>query len=867
MKIVKMRANHVETPLGYELSDLTLSWKVEEAEGKKTRSAQVRIYADAQRKNLLHDSAASGREKIDSLGYCPGIELQPRTRYYWSVEVETDSGCRAEGFSWFETGKMQEPWQASWISSSGGEHPLLKREFSLPTEVRSARAYVCGLGLYELYVNGQKAGNEYLTPYCNDYRFWKQVQVYDVTALLRRGENAVGSMLGNGWYKGRFGYESYERCNLFGDRFAFLCELHIELADGEKLCIFTDESWKWKPSFVLESGIYDGETIDARLLDADWCQPGRGNNFQPVERISLSREDLRDRMSVPVRITERLPVAEVIRTPKGETVLDFGQEITGWVEFTCRLPQGEKIRLQYGEILQNGCFYRDNLRTAKAEFVYTSDGKERYIRPHFTFYGFRYVRVEGVEVAPEDFVACVLHSDLDFTGNIETSDARINRLFQNAFWSQRGNFLDVPTDCPQRDERMGWTGDAQIFAATASFNMYTPAFYAKYMQDALEEQIHLYNGSVPHAVPMMIEDTSEFGSHGAAAWADMAIIIPWTMYVFYGDKALLQKQYANMQAWAEYLLKEDAETGGKRLRHTGFHFGDWLALDTPEGAEDDRFGGTDPYLVASACYFYVMNMIAKAATVLGKSDDAEKYGKAAEEIRQAIQKEYFLPGGLCRFDTQTAYVLGLYMHLVPKEDRPGALRRLEEKLRENNMHLSTGFVGTPYLCPTLSQEKRDEEAYQLLFNDDFPSWLYEVDMGATTVWERWNSVLPDGHISGTGMNSLNHYAYGSIAEWMYRYMCGIQPREDAPGFRSFRLQPRPSRRLQWAKASFDSPVGRIESSWEYKDGIFRYCCSVPFDAEAELTLPFDGETCINGDRTEDRSFHLTPGRYVFEQKL
>ena len=869
MEIVKMRANHVETPLGYALEPLRLSWKVEDSRGKKQEKACVKIAEDALFQNILYHS---GYKELNNLCVAPGIQLKPRKRYYWSVQVWSDAGETAGATSWFETGKQTEAWQASWIAPPKGrtEHPLLRGSFSLEAPVRSARAYVCGLGLYEFFVNGEKAGQEYFTPGYNDYTFWKQVQTYDVTQWLHKGENRLGCMLGNGWYKGRFGFEeNADRKELFGDRFAFLCELHVKLENGKEVVLGSGRDWEWKPSPVLESGIYDGERYDARLETENWCLPESGQEgWMPAELWEPDSWTLEDRRSLPVEITKRLPVKELIHTPKGEWVLDFGQEITGWVEFTCDLPSGKAVWLQYGEILQDGCFYRENLRSAKAEYTYISRGEKAQVRPHFTFYGFRYVKVEGMEaVNPEAFTACVLHSKMDFTGKIHTSDPKVNRLFQNALWSQRGNFVDVPTDCPQRDERMGWTGDAQVFAPTASFNMYTPAFYAKYMWDMLKEQTGLYGGSVPHTVPMMIEDLKR-EAHGSCAWADAAIFIPWTLYLFYGDTVLLEQQYANMVEWGEYLIREDQREGGRHLRQTGFHFGDWLALDAPDRKENSVFGGTDVYFVASAYYYRSIFLLAQAAQVLEKKEDARKYKKLAGEILQAFRAEYLLEDGKARSDTQTAYVLLLQFEMLQPEEIPGAVENLRRKLRESQMHLTTGFVGTPYLCPALSENGAQEDACTLLLNQDYPSWLYEVNMGATTIWERWNSVLPDGHVSDTGMNSLNHYAYGSIVEWMYRYLCGINPSAEMPGFRKICFTPLPDPRFRFAEATFDSPMGLCRSQWRYEGDRWLYTCTVPFGAEAELVLPMEGT--LKGEDGQPRTgkrFFLHAGTYEFRANL
>jgi alpha-L-rhamnosidase len=506
--------------------------------------------------------------------------------------------------------------------------------------------------------------------------------------------------------------------------------------------------------------------------------------------------------------------------------------MVGWLEFKTSAPKGTEITLQYGEILQDRNFYRENLRTAKAEYKYIANGEEAVVRPYFTFYGFRYVKVEGWygELKAEDFAGCVLYSDMELTGHIETSNPLVNRLFLNALWGQKGNFLDIPTDCPQRDERMGWTGDAQVFSGTACFNMDTFAFFSKYGYDLGREQEDK-NGMVPMVVP-----TTNLQGGGSSAWGDAATIIPWNVYVQYGDKKILEQQFESMKAWVDYIKREDDNSGGKRLWTTGFHFGDWLALD---GA-DPNFptGGTDIAFISSAYYCYSSRIVSKAAKVLGKEELAKEYEALTNEVREAIRDEYFSKNGRITINTQTALIISLFMELAPEDKRERVANDLREKLKKDKNYLKTGFVGTPYLCKVLSENGCNDLAYTLLLNKDCPSWLYSVIMGATTIWERWNSVMPDGKISPEGMNSLNHYAYGSIAEWMYRYVAGINPVEDKPGFRHINLTPMPDYRLKYAKAEYNSAVGTYESQWEIaEEGQLKFKFVIPFNATAALVLP------------------------------
>ena len=838
MKITRLKTNRITNPLGFTLGKPRLSYVVTETNAKKQIAARIEVALDEAFTNIIHDSGKRG--DIDSLAYELPIELQPRTRYYWRVHVWADNGDYAvSDVAWFETAKMSEPWAGKWIvpEMDKSVHPVLSRSFNLSGSIASARAYICGLGLYELRINGVKAGDEYLSPHFNAYHKWLQYQTYDVTGLLRQGENRAEVILGNGWYKGRFGFDGHS-ANLYGDEFALICEIVVTYADGSSVVIPSDTTWIARKSKIIDSSIYDGEIYDATLEQTE--------SF-PVREADLGYDRLMARLSLPVVIKEERKPVQVIHTPAGETVLDMGQNMVGWLQFRTNAPKGTVIRLQYGEVLQDGNFYRDNLRTAKAEYTYIADGTEAVVRPHFTFYGFRYVKVEGWpgELNPDDFTGCVLYSDLEQTGSIETSNELVNRLFLNALWSQKGNFLDVPTDCPQRDERMGWTGDAQVFSGTASFNMDTYAFFNKYLYDISREQEDR-NGMVPHVVPAV-----NVQGGGSSAWGDAATIIPWNIYLHYGDKAILEQQFESMKSWVDFIKRADDESGGRRLWTVGFHFGDWLALDGSN--PDSPMGGTDTDFIASAYYCYSARLVAKAAKVLGKEELAAQYQKLSDEVKAAIQDEFFSKNGRLAINTQTAYALALFMDLVPEVFKDRIAHDLRKRLRLDRNRLRTGFVGTPYLNRVLSQYGSNDVAYTLLLNDDYPGWLYAVKLGATTIWERWNSILPDGKISDTGMNSLNHYAYGSIVEWMYRHVAGINPAEDKPGFRHAVLSPQPDFRLKWVKAQLQSASGLYKSEWSFNDeGHLTFRFTVPFNATATVRLPYANvnEIRINGTKLD-----------------
>lgn len=870
MIIERLKTNHVVTPLGFALGHPVFSYVVTESTGKKQKAAQIRVASDEAMTKLLYDSGL--REDISSLAFAPELELLPRTRYYWNVEVLSDNGDRGVSeITWFETGKLDEPWQGQWIRAPFEEHPVLYKDFSAHKKICSARLYICGLGLYEAYLNGEKIGDEYLAPFFTSYHRHIQYQTYDVTGLLG-DDNCLSVMLGRGWYHGRFGFGD-PMDKIYGQHMQLLAELHIVYEDGTTEVISTDESWNCIPGPVTESSIYDGESYDAR-----WC----AKEQKAVNAIlaDAPQGKLQERLSLPVVRQEEFSDYSLLHTPAGELVLDFGQVITGWVEFDDKLPAGTNGKLEYGELLQNDCFYNENLRSAKAEYRFISAGSQRRLRPHFTYFGFRYVRVQGMteeQIRNAGFTAYVIHSALERTGFIETSNEKVNRLISNALWSQKDNFLDVPTDCPQRDERMGWTGDAQIFVSTAAFNMDTAAFYRKYLYDMLLEQ-HDNNGSVPFVVPDVLtarvraegKKVSEMTAgtdHGSCAWADAATVIPWTLYQYYGDKQLLEETYENMRSWVDYVHDQDVKNcGSSHLWSCGFHFADWLALDNPE--QGSPMGGTENTYVATAYYYWSTTLTAKAARVLGKEEDARRYALLAGQIKSAFRAEYFTSTGKLAVPTQTAHAIALHFGLVPEEYRNRTVADLKARLDARNIHLDTGFVGTGILCDALSRNGLSDYAHTLLLNEDYPSWLYEVNMGATTIWERWNSVLPDGSISDTGMNSMNHYAYGAVVGWMYRTMAGFNQQEDSFGWKKADIRPVTDKRFDHVNARFDSASGYYESSWRREGDRVCYRITVPFDAEAVFHLP-ENQTMltINGASTGEKEILLGKGTYEIVAKL
>lgn len=851
MKITQLKTNQIERPMGYQMGKVSFSWKVEEAGAAKQQKHARIIVKQAQ--EILFDSKEDPH--ANSVCYPVQLALKPRTRYEWSVTVAADNGEGAANESWFETGKMEEPWQAQWISTGLGKDtpPIMEKEFEVEKIIKDARIYICGLGVYECYLNGKKVGEEYLAPGYHSYDFHLQVQTYDVADLLVKGKNQFMIMLGDGWFKGRLGFDG-GFADIYGDSYYAISELHIDYVDGTREQIDTDGSFRCKQSPVTFSNIYDGEQFDASL------EIGTNEDWEAVViKKPANCGALTDRYSLPIVKKESFKPAAFIHTPKDEWVLDFGQNLTGWVEFDCELPIGTKITLTASEIMQNGCFYHDNFRTAKTEFTYIANGKSAHVRPHFTFYGFRYMKVECKEsIAKDDFTAYHLRSDFDQIGFITTGSEKVNRLFANALWSQKDNFLDVPTDCPQRDERLGWTGDAQIFSDTACFNMYMPAFYRKYLWDMRAEQ-SILDGSVPNVVPRL--KRGMVAEHGASPWADAGVIIPWNVYLHYGNQALLEETYPGMKAWVEYERRREEALQGPHLVKDGFHFADWLALDHEQPGP---FGTTDPLYVASAYYYWCTKIVADASAILGYEEDTKTYTTLSNEILEAIQAAYFDQDGLCICGTQTGLALTVAFGLIKEQAENG--RALLKKVADNQGHLNTGFVGTPILCPALTETGHHKAAMDLLLNEEYPGWLYAVNLGATTIWERWNSVLPDGTMNGEGMNSLNHYSYGSIAAWMYRDVCGMNPVQAAPGFKKASICPHPDERLRYAKARLETSAGRYICEWNYDDaGKVTYQMEIPFDTGALVQLP-EGNYRINQEPQPECTFEIGSGTYTIIQE-
>jgi alpha-L-rhamnosidase len=738
---------------------------------------------------------------------------------------------------------------------------LYRKDFAAKKKIRSATAYITSRGLYEAQINGQRVGNDYLTPGWTSYNNRLQYQTYDVTGLLKPGANAIGVTLGSGWYRGFIGFSGQK--NFYGKELALLFQLEIRYADGSMEYILSDGTWKCSTGSILNSEIYHGEIIDARLEKQGWAKPGYNDaDWQNVRLLEGESAKLVDTYNEPVRKHERLKPVHIFTTPKGEQVIDFGQNLVGWVEVKAKGNAGDTIRLRHAEVLdKEGNFYIENLRPAQQMNTYIlKGGGEEFFEPHFTFQGFRYVKIERFpgKVNPEQFTAVALYSGMAKTGEFACSHPLINLLQQNIQWGQRGNFLDVPTDCPQRDERLGWTGDAQAFCRTATYNFDTHNFFLKWLQDVALDQRP--DGSVPFVVPNVLGEQA----CGATGWADAATIVPWNVYLAYSDKKVLENQYASMKAWVDYMTAQSKNN----LWNTGFHFGDWLFFSE----SNDPIGSsavTFKPLIQQCFWAHSTQLLINAARVLEKQEEVAHYAGLLKKIKQGFMQEYVTPNGALISATQTAYVLALNFDMLPENLRQQAAERLVKNVKEYG-HLTTGFLGTPYLCHVLSRFGHTDLAYELLLREKYPSWLYPVTMGATTIWERWDGMKPDSTFREASMNSFNHYAYGAIGDWMYRVVAGIDTYEDAPGYKHIRIEPHPGGGLTFVNAAYWTPYGLVASRWKQEDGKMVYDIEIPANTKATILLPATAEQAVmesNTPLSQVKDVKLTSeaaGRMVLE---
>ncbi len=843
--VAKIQVNNLvceyhTNPIGIDEVNPRLSWQLLSGENNVKQTAyEIRVAPNenelTKKSKLIWSTGKIESDKSVNLIY-EGPALKSMERVYWQVRVWDNYGDVSDWSSpaFWEMGILNAgQWKASWITMSNeptvkGSKPAhyYRKEFTTLKSIKRARVYVTSLGLYQLFLNGKKVGDQLFTPGWTSFNKRLQYQTYDVTALLQK-QNAIGAILGDGWYRGYIGWG--DNSNYYGEQLALLLQLKIDYSDGSSELVVSDTNWTSNTGAIVESDIYNGELYDARLETNRWALPGfKANEWAGVLEIDKPKDILVASQGVPVKAVEEIKPKKLFTTPKGEMVFDMGQNMVGWVRIKMKGNKGDTVKIRFAEVLdKEGNFYTANLRSAKCTdtYIFGKDGEVNY-QPKFTFHGFRYVQLIGFNEAPaiDDITGVVIHSNMKPTGTFSCSNELINQLQHNIQWGQKGNFLDVPTDCPQRDERLGWTGDAQVFSMTAAYNFNVAAFYTKWMKDVAADQLE--NGKVPHVIPDVLK-----GGGGATGWADVVSVIPWTIYKIYGDKRILEESYPAIAKWVDYMN----ERAGDDFLWTGDrHYGDWLAFAT--NRSDYPGATTDKDLIATAYFYQTSTLSAKIAKIIGENEDAEKYLKLAANIKKAFNNEFVTKNGRLVSHTQTAYTLALSFGILPDNVVENAAAYLAGDV-DNFKHLTTGFLGTPLLCPALSAIGRDDLAFMLLNRKKYPSWLYPVTQGATTIWERWDGQKPDGTFQSVDMNSFNHYAYGAIGEWLYSHVAGIKVDEKIPGYKHFYLAPHPGGELTSVNAEFNSMYGKIVSSWKIDADTMIYSVEIPANTTAEVILP------------------------------
>lgn len=841
VKVQNLLTENLQNPFGIDVASPRFSWQLAgDKRGIRQSAYEIRVGINTatlpKGKNIVWGTGKVLSDSSVHVTYT-GAALQSNQKYYWQVRVWDGEGQPSawSDVAWWQTAFLQaSDWKAKWIEAPEKDtllqpSPLLRKQFNAGKQIKTATAYITSHGLYEAQINGTKVGDAFLTPGWTSYKTRLQYQAYDVTKLLKAGANAIGVSLGSGWYRGFIGFAGQN--NFYGKKLALLMQVNITYTDGSEETVITDGSWKASTGAIRTSELYDGETIDARLDKTGFATAGYDDsNWGNVTVDDFGYSNLVATYNEPVRKHETFKPIHIFKTPLGEQVIDFGQNLVGWVVLKVKGKAGDTVKLWHAEVLDKaGNFYTTNLRAAKSEdeFVLKGGGEETF-EPHFTFHGFRYVRIAGYpgELNADNFTAVALYSDMKPTGSFTSSSALVNQLQHNIQWGQRGNFLDVPTDCPQRDERLGWTGDAQVFSRTATFNMNVNNFFAKWLKDVAADQNE--KGAVPFVVPNVLGA----GAVGSTGWADVATIVPWNMYLAYGDKRILENQYASMKAWVDYMQKNSKND----LWNTGFHFGDWLFY-RPEDDNDGRAAVTNKYLIAQCFYAHSTQLLINAATVLGKTDDVNAYSQLLQKIKTAFLNEYATPNGGLVSGTQTAYVLALNFDMFPENLRTQAAARLAENVKSYGDHLTTGFLGTPYLCHVLSRFGYTNLGYKLLLQEEYPSWLYPVKMGATTIWERWDGIKEDSTFQTPGMNSFNHYSYGAIGDWMYRTVVGLDTYTDGPGYKHIKVMPHTGEGLTNASASLQTYYGELSSGWKTENGTFTMDVEIPANTTASIFVP------------------------------
>ncbi len=856
-----------KNPIGLNLENLSFSWKLPALKKGMAQTAyQVEVF-DAEGKTLWNSAKVESSQSV-KVPY-DGRMPYSRERLTWRVRVWDEKGDISEwsDTASFESGLLTNlEWRGKWISTTNkntiveekrykGKKPrvckiaklpptYLRKELDLKTSIKKARLYVTSRGIYQVYINGKKAGDDFWSPGWTDYFKRIQSSSYDVTNLLVEGKNALSAIVGAGWYAGRAGW-NLNACN-YGEIPQLLAQLEVTYKDGSVDIITTDETWKWSDGAILYADIFDGEDYDARLEMKGWNEPNFDDSqwknvaTQKVEKLPLI-EPMR---SQPVRVKDVLHAISVREVSTGKYIFDFGQNMIGWARINIPTVEGQKVTIRFAEMLnQDGTMYTENYRTARSIDTYIPAGSSAEWEPRMTFHGFRYVEISGLpkNIKPQaDWVkGIVVFSDIDQIGSFVCSNPKINQLQSNIQWGQRCNFFSVPTDCPQRDERMGWTGDAQVFCPTAAFNMNIDAFFTKWLYDVRDNQDA--DGAYPDIAPMY----NPKWKGGRAAWGDAGVICPWEIYLAYGNKKILEQNYSSMCRYIDYL-----KNSSDKLIRPEIGYGDWLQPNRPLGKSD-----ASKAMIGTAYFARVTDLAAKTATVLDKLEDAKKFTELAKQVKQTFRDKYVKADGSVETNSQTALLLALAFDILPESDRAKTFEKLVEALKRDNWHLNTGFVGTPLLNPVLARFGRMDIAYKLLNNETYPSWLYPINQGATTMWERWNSYSHKDGFGDVNMNSFNHYAYGAIGQWLYKDVAGIWNDENAAGYKNIIFAPKPGGGLNFASASNITPYGDAASRWKISDGVMEWTVLIPPNATGTVIFPTKDIRSIrvDGNRPDEKS--------------
>ena len=879
IKVTDLKCEYLTDPLGIDIKTPRLSWKLvalaDNVYNKKQGAYQVLAASDPEKlsesdADLWNSGKVTSGENAQIV--YQGEPLVSGQECYWKVKVWDQENVASD---WSGTGKWKmgllknTDWKAKWIGDIPDlaqkayrdylDHydpavdgvlvnkrpvpppsPMLRKTFSVKPGIKEAYLYVTALGYYEIGVNGEKAGDHVLAPEWTDYNKRLQYQVYDVSRNIHEGENVIFATLGDGWYLGMLGptkwHADYPRRGVYGNDRRLLAQLVVSYKDGSEDLICTDEFWKINSEgYIISADNFLGQTIDARNIPTGWKHPGFDDSSWSGAYVDTGmRKNLEAQKNEPVRVCQVLYPVEII--PRDDRyIVDFGQNLTGWTKLKIKGERGKVIKIRHGEMLDDdGALYTANLAAAiqTDEFILSGDSDE--FEPSFTYHGFRYIEISGLEDAPDKAMirALAISSDPEVTGSFECSNPKLNQLWSNIRWTQRNNMTSVPTDCPQRDERMGWMGDAEVFCQTSMFNMDMAAFYTKWMKDIREAQSQ--RGTFPDFAPHPDRPGERFSN--SPGWSDAGVIIPWRMYQNYGDKELLRQHYNAMKRYIENIRKQNP--GYIWLDDVGSQYGDWLNASTivAEGYSRDR-GEVPNDVFATAFYANSVKILSQIADVLGYKQDAVEYRELFKNIKLKFNTVFVDKEVRIKGNTQSAYALALYFDLLPEDKEGKAFEYLIECIKEYDYRISTGFVTTIMMMKELSKRNKTDLAYQLLESERFPSWLYSINQGATTVWERWDGYVKGRGFQDPGMNSFDHYSIGAVGEWMVRNILGINPGEEYPGYKHFTIHPRPGGTLTWAKGAYNSIRGEIVSSWEIEDDKFKLQVKIPVNTTATVILP------------------------------